>query len=56
MGHPARDVQEAIQRGVRAGEGFKVIFPTALDIHFRKHPELEKPSGVFFKAQTLHFS
>lgn len=36
MGHPARDVQEAVQRGVRAGEGFGVILPSALDINFRK--------------------
>lgn len=25
MGHPARDIQEAIRRGARAGEGFGVI-------------------------------
>lgn len=56
MEHPARDIQEAIQRGARAGEDFRVIFPTALDMHFRKHPELEKSSGAFFNAQTLHCS
>lgn len=39
MGPPARDVQEAIQRGVRAGEDFGVILPTALDTHFGKHQE-----------------
>ena len=56
MGHPARDIQEAIQGGARAGEGFQVIFPTALDMHFRKHPELEKSPGAFFNAQALHCS
>lgn len=57
MEHPTRDVQEAIQRGVRAGESFRVILSIALDIHFRKCQEVET-SGTFFKNQssTQHFS
>lgn len=57
MEHPTRDVQEAIQRGVRAGESFRVILSIALDIHFRKCQEVET-SGTFFKNQssTQHLS
>ena len=58
MGHPARGVQEAIQREVRAGDGSDVLLQSAVDKHFRKCQELETSSGPFLKAQTstLNFS
>lgn len=53
MGPPAREVQGKTQRDVRAGEGFGVIFPTALDIHFEKHQELEESLELFSRPR-LH--
>lgn len=35
MGHPARGVQEAIRREVRAGDGSDVLLQSAVDKHFR---------------------
>lgn len=56
MGPPARDVQGAIQRGVRAGEGFGS--PNGPGHTLWKAPRAGEVIGVFFKSwtSTLHFS
>ena len=56
MGPVARDVQGAIQRGVRAGEGFGS--PNSLGHTLWKVPRAGEVIGAFFKSQTstLHFS